>query len=118
MDDNLRFPKDKIEAKDDLIILLETLINTKEKYKAKELIKIIVGEKNAIIISHKTHLSNFFGKGVMGSYPSSVTIKLSPTCDLKLFELVDPSTAKTIPGFKIVLFPTTGFYIHGFVSNN
>ena len=63
MDDNVRFPKDKIEAKDDLIILLETVINTKEKYKAKELIKTIVGEKNAIIISHKAHLSNFFGKG-------------------------------------------------------
>ena len=63
MDDNVRFPKDKIEAKEDLIILLKTLIEIKEKYKSKELIKTIIGETNAIIISHKTHLLDVFGKG-------------------------------------------------------
>ena len=63
MDDNVRFPKDKIEAKEDLIILLKTLIEKKEKYKSKELIKTIIGETNAIIISHKTHLLDVFGKG-------------------------------------------------------
>ena len=63
MDDNVRFPKEKIEAKEDLIILLETLLATKEKYKSKELIKTIIGETNAVIISHKTHLSDVFGKG-------------------------------------------------------
>ena len=63
MDDNVRFPKEKIEAKEDLIILLQTLLATKEKYKPKELIRTIIGETNAIIISHKTHLSDVFGKG-------------------------------------------------------
>jgi len=63
MDDNVRFPKEKIEAKEDLIILLQTLLATKEKYKSRELIKTIIGETNAVIISHKTHLSDVFGKG-------------------------------------------------------
>ena len=63
MDDNVRFPKEKKEAKEDLIILLETVLTTNGKYKSKELIKTIVGEKNAMIISHKTHLLKIFGKG-------------------------------------------------------
>ncbi len=63
MDDNVRFPKEKKEAKEDLIILLETVLTTNGKYKSKELIKTIVGEKNAMIISHKTHLLKVFGKG-------------------------------------------------------
>jgi ATP-dependent DNA helicase RecQ len=63
MDDNVRFPKEKIEAKEDLIILLQTLLATKEKYKSRELIKTIIGQTNAVIISHKTHLSDVFGKG-------------------------------------------------------
>ena len=63
MDDNVRFPKEKKEAREDLIILLEIVLATNGKYKSKELIKTIVGEKNAMIISHKTHLLKIFGKG-------------------------------------------------------
>ena len=63
MDDNVRFPKEKIEAKDELIILLNTVIETNQKYKFKEIIKILLGETNALIISHKTYQRNAFGKG-------------------------------------------------------
>ena len=63
MDDNVRFPKEKIEAKDELLILLKTIVETNQKYKFKEIIKILLGETNALIISHKTHEKNIFGKG-------------------------------------------------------
>ena len=41
LDDNLRFPKEKIEAKEYLSILLNKVINSKEKFKHKTLIKSI-----------------------------------------------------------------------------
>ena len=66
MDDNVRFPKEKIEAKDELLILLKTIVETNQKYKFKEIIKILLGETNALIISHKTHEKNIFGKGRVG----------------------------------------------------
>ena len=66
MDDNVRFPKEKIEAKDELSILLKTIVETNQKYKFKEIIKILLGETNALIISHKTHEKNVFGKGKLG----------------------------------------------------
>ena len=66
MDDNVRFPKEKIEAKDELLILLKTIISTNQKYKFKEIIKILLGETNALIISHKTHEKDVFGKGKVG----------------------------------------------------
>ncbi|MDB2694996.1 RecQ family ATP-dependent DNA helicase [Flavobacteriaceae bacterium] len=63
MDDNMRFPKKQFEAQDDLSLLIETILFTKEKYKAKEVVKTLIGEKNALIQSHKTHESELFGKG-------------------------------------------------------
>ncbi|MDC3132953.1 RecQ family ATP-dependent DNA helicase [Flavobacteriaceae bacterium] len=63
MDDNMRFPKKQLAAKEELNLLLQTVVDTKEKYKAKELIKTLVGVKNALIQSHKTHKKEFFGKG-------------------------------------------------------
>ena len=65
MDDNVRFPKEKIEAKDELLILLKTIVETNQKYKFKEIIKILLGETNALIISHKTHEKNIFGNGIV-----------------------------------------------------
>ena len=66
MDDNVRFPKEKIQAKDELLILLKTIVETNQKYKFKEIIKILLGKTNALIISHKTHEKNIFGKGKVG----------------------------------------------------
>tara|TARA_B100001250_G_scaffold414135_1_gene450858 strand:- start:3741 stop:5930 length:2190 start_codon:yes stop_codon:yes gene_type:complete len=63
MDDNVRFPKEKIESKEELIVLLNTVIETNQKYKFKEIIKILLGETNALIISHKTQEKDIFGKG-------------------------------------------------------
>ncbi len=63
MDDNMRHPKEKQEAKDDVKLLLEIVDATNEKYKAKELVNVIVGKSNALISSHKTDDQPFFGKG-------------------------------------------------------
>ena len=63
MDDNVRYPKPQIEAKDDVVLLLKVVQETKEKYKIKDLVKVIIGEENALILSHKTHEQSFFGCG-------------------------------------------------------
>ena len=63
MDDNTRNPKKKHEAKDDVKLLIETILLTKEKYKPKEVVNTIVGNENAMLISHKTNEQPFFGKG-------------------------------------------------------
>jgi ATP-dependent DNA helicase RecQ len=63
MDDNMRNPKKQHEAMDELAILLETINLTKEKYKAKDIVSTLLGNKNALISSHKTDTKEFFGKG-------------------------------------------------------
>ena len=63
MDDNVRNPKKKTEAKDEVKTLLEVVKNTKEEYKAKEIINTLIGKENALLISHKIHTQEFFGKG-------------------------------------------------------
>ena len=63
MDDNVRFPKKQIEAQDQVKIVLDIVQNTKEKYKIKDLVKVLIGEENALIVSHKTHEQPFFGQG-------------------------------------------------------
>ncbi|WP_297333477.1 DNA helicase RecQ [Flavobacterium sp.] len=63
MDDNVRNPKKKVEAKDEVVLLLETVRDTRQLYKAKEIIFTLIGKVNAVIKSHKTDAQPFFGKG-------------------------------------------------------
>ena len=63
MDDNMRFPKKRSEAQDQLMLLIETIKQTREQFKSKEIIKTLLGESNAIINSHKTSELEIFGKG-------------------------------------------------------
>ncbi|MDG1660605.1 MAG: DNA helicase RecQ [Winogradskyella sp.] len=63
MDDNVRHPKPQKEAKDDVKIVLDVVSKTNQKYKAKDLVQVIVGNANALISSHKTDLQPFFGIG-------------------------------------------------------
>ena len=62
-DDNSKNPKPKEEAKQELLLLLDIVKKTNEKYKLKELVKILVGKQNALIVSHKTHQKSCFGSG-------------------------------------------------------
>jgi len=63
MDDNMRNPKKRIEAKDEVQTLLNVVKKTKEEYRSKEIINTLVGKENALLISHKTHLQSIFGVG-------------------------------------------------------
>lgn len=63
MDDNVRNPKKKHEAEDDLKLLLEVVRETNQKYKSKEVVNTLIGKVNALLKSHKTDQQSFFGAG-------------------------------------------------------
>ncbi len=63
MDDNVRNPKTKIEAKNQVVKLLEVVRDTKHLYKSKEIIYTLIGRVNAVINAHKTDTQPFFGSG-------------------------------------------------------
>ena len=62
-DDNMRYPSPSFEVKKELILLLKILAEIKQSYKQKDLVKVLTGETNALIVSHKIHLKPFFGRG-------------------------------------------------------
>jgi ATP-dependent DNA helicase RecQ len=63
MDDNVRNPKSKVEAKDQVLKLLEVVKNTKHIYKSKEIVFTLIVRVNAVINAHKTASQSFFGSG-------------------------------------------------------
>ena len=63
MDDNVRNPKKRTEAMDEVKLLLEVVSKTKEEYRSKEIINTLIGKENALLISHKTHQQAIFGIG-------------------------------------------------------
>jgi ATP-dependent DNA helicase RecQ len=63
MDDNVRYPKKQEEAKKDVVLLIEAVLETGEIYKTKDLVSTLIGSPNALIKSHKTDAKPIFGKG-------------------------------------------------------
>jgi ATP-dependent DNA helicase RecQ len=63
MDDNVRNPKEKQEAKDDVVKLIKTVRETNEKFKSKEIVKTLTGKVNALVSSHKADEKSVFGIG-------------------------------------------------------
>lgn len=63
MCDNCLYPKEKFEAEDDICLLLDTILLTKEQYKDEHLIHIITGTNNSVIKQFKHDKLKFFGKG-------------------------------------------------------
>ena len=63
MDDNVRNPKKKAEAKDQVVTLLEVVKDTKQLYKSKEVIFTLIGKINAVIKAHRTDAQKYFGSG-------------------------------------------------------
>lgn len=63
MDDNTRNPKEKQEAQDNLVKLIQVVKGTVEKFKSKEIVHALLGKSNALISSHKTTEKSFFGIG-------------------------------------------------------
>ncbi|XOD66588.1 MAG: RecQ family ATP-dependent DNA helicase [Flavobacteriales bacterium Tduv] len=63
MDDNVRYPKKKVEVKKELVQLLEMVKKTHQKLRAKELIHVLLGKVTALNKSYKFPEENFFGDG-------------------------------------------------------
>ena len=63
MDDNMKFPKKKNEAKPEVVKLLNVVAKTNERYKSKEVVNVLIGHSNALIKSHRTENQDFFGTG-------------------------------------------------------
>ncbi|MFV5698632.1 DNA helicase RecQ [Flavobacterium sp. ZT3R17] len=63
MDDNIRNPKTKVEAIDQVVKLLEVVRDTKHLYKSKEVVFTLIGRVNAVIKAHRTDSQSFFGSG-------------------------------------------------------
>ena len=63
MDDNVRNPKVKVEAKEEAVKLLEIVRDTKHIYKSKEVVFTLIGRVNAVIKAHRTDVQPFFGIG-------------------------------------------------------
>ncbi|WP_035667897.1 DNA helicase RecQ [Flavobacterium sp. 83] len=63
MDDNVRNPKTKVEALDEVVKLLEVVRDTKHLYKSKEVVFTLIGRVNAVIKAHRTDTQSFFGCG-------------------------------------------------------
>ncbi|MEY3498778.1 MAG: ATP-dependent helicase RecQ [Bacteroidota bacterium] len=63
MDDNVRNPKNKVEAMKQVVKLLEIVRDTKHLYKSKEVVYTLTGKINAMIKAHRTDSQSFFGSG-------------------------------------------------------
>jgi len=63
MCDNCKDPKPTTEGKEYVQLLLNTIIECKERFKPKELAKIMIGESNSLIKQHMGQIENIFGKG-------------------------------------------------------
>jgi len=63
MDDNVRNPKQKIEAQSNVVKLIQVVRDTKHLYKSKEIVFTLIGKVNATIKAHRTDTQKFFGTG-------------------------------------------------------
>tara|TARA_B100000965_G_C19580902_1_gene753460 strand:+ start:12 stop:2216 length:2205 start_codon:yes stop_codon:yes gene_type:complete len=63
MCDNCKNPKPTIEGKDFVSKLLKVIIECKQRFKPKEIAKIMVGESNSLIKQHMSQIEHVFGIG-------------------------------------------------------
>ncbi len=63
MDDNVRNPKKKVEAQDQVVTLLKVVRDTKQLFKSKEVVLALVGKVNAVIKAQKIDTQPCFGSG-------------------------------------------------------
>lgn len=61
--DNCLHPKTKFEGKEDLELLLEVIVETKEKFKAKHIVDILTGNLSSSVKSYKHDQLEVFGEG-------------------------------------------------------
>ncbi len=63
MCDNCKNPKDKIEGKDFVKLLLEGVEGARGRFKPKEMARIMMGESNSLIKQNMSQLGDVFGTG-------------------------------------------------------
>jgi ATP-dependent DNA helicase RecQ len=63
MCDNCKNPKQKIEGKDDIALLIEAVIAVKEKFKAKDVINVLLGNSTSVAKTYKHTDLEIFGDG-------------------------------------------------------
>ncbi len=61
--DNCSNPKKQLEGKDDIVLLLNTISESKEKFKAKEIVNILTGNMTAMLNDYNSKELDVFGKG-------------------------------------------------------
>ena len=63
MDDNARNPKPKKEAQKQVELLLKVIQDTAQQYRFNEIVNILVGVKNALLVTRQVVEKEFFGIG-------------------------------------------------------
>ena len=63
MDDNMQKPKNKINVKEQLILILNLILETKSIYKQKDIVNILIGKNSALLVSHNINDNKYFGSG-------------------------------------------------------
>ena len=63
MDDNAQNPKPRVEAQKEVALIIQTIRDTNEQYKIKELVHIMTGKETPILVSHRVQSNSFFGAG-------------------------------------------------------
>nr|WP_317164165.1 DNA helicase RecQ [Psychroflexus aurantiacus] len=63
MDDNVRYPKTKKEAKEDVQLILRAVKETGQLFKSKEIVHTLTGKTNVLIKSNKIENLDIFGIG-------------------------------------------------------
>jgi ATP-dependent DNA helicase RecQ len=64
MCDNCRHPKQRFEAQEDLELVIETVLEIKEKHKLKDVINVLMGTLTATAKSYKHNNLDSWGKGI------------------------------------------------------
>ena len=63
MCDNCRSPKNKFEGKKEMLLMLESILQTKENFKAKDLVDFLTGKETSTHKACKSKKLNLFGLG-------------------------------------------------------
>lgn len=63
MDDNTRYPKERYEGKDEVLLLLKTIVQLNEKHKARYITNFLCGNATNDIVTYKHDQAEGFGSG-------------------------------------------------------
>ena len=59
--DNCKNPRNKVEAQEDVILLIRAIKESREKFKAKEIVNILIGEMTAMLNDYNSNTLSVFG---------------------------------------------------------